>query len=193
MNKKITITKLIAVLSAVLTLSSCTLLQSPELPPLPHSCDDVPSCCDEFYEPYLKVAQRVPAFGGLFFDEQNNNIIYVYLTDPSQQKAAEQAILEIFFRPNDPYLSPREFRVLPARYTFVQLKKWWDCLRYAIVPGITSSDLEENKNRIRLGVDNTLSAARKRKVVEAIETVLERLNIPRDAVIIEFEAPAVLK
>ncbi|MCX8103676.1 MAG: hypothetical protein N3E42_04470 [Candidatus Bipolaricaulota bacterium] len=175
----------------VLMLSGCDLAQSPELPPLPQSCDAVPSRHDFFYEPYLKVAQRVPAFGGLFFDEQNNNIIYVYLTDPSQEEAAKQAILEVFFRPNDPYLSPREFRILPARYTFVQLTKWWECL--PVIRGMTSSGLQVDKNRIRIGVDNTLSAARRRKVVEAIETVLERLSIPREAVIIEFEAPAVPK
>lgn len=58
---------LIAILGMVLPLSSCTPIQSPELPPLPQSCDEVPSRHDFFYEPYLKVAQRVPAFGGLFF------------------------------------------------------------------------------------------------------------------------------
>lgn len=37
-------------LIAVLTLSGCTPLSSPELPPLPQSCKDVPSRYDEFSE-----------------------------------------------------------------------------------------------------------------------------------------------
>jgi hypothetical protein len=46
----------------------------------------------------VRLAQRAPAYGGMFFDfdDQGNRILYVYLTDLSQEEAVKQAIIEIF-------------------------------------------------------------------------------------------------
>ena len=33
----------------------------------------------------------VPGFGGLFLGPNDNSIVYVYMLDPSQQEAAEEA------------------------------------------------------------------------------------------------------
>jgi len=74
----------------------------------------------------LRVAQRVPAFGGMFFGfegRQYTGVLYIYLLDPSQKEAATQAIISIFgpFYPD--LLPPREVRMLPAQYSFLQLKE----------------------------------------------------------------------
>lgn len=177
----------------MLVLSGCNLFKGPELPLLPQSCEEVPPCCDQFYEPYLKVAQQVPAFGGLFLDEQDNSILYVYVTDLSQEEAVKKAIKEVFGpRWLELRMYPQEIRVLQGQYSFLQLKQWRDCLpSLAAIPGVVSIGIAMEKNRLHIGLDKNNKM--RHRVVEAIEAALDRLGIPREAVILEFEEPPVLK
>lgn len=176
---------------AVLMLSGCDLFQNTDpvaLPPPGTTCEETPDRDD----PNMRLAQRVPAYGGMFFD---NSILYVYLTDLAQEKAVKEAIREMFGpRWLELYKYPDEIRVLQGQYSYLQLKTWYDCVRDWIpIPGVIWTDLDERINRITIGIDIRLKAERKRRVIEAIETILERLSIPREAVIIEFEEPPVFK
>jgi hypothetical protein len=147
-------------------------------------------------DPQLQLARRVPAYGGMFFDEQDNSILYIYLTDLAQEEPAKQAIQEIFGpRWSELLKYPQEIRVLQGQYSYLQLTVWYDCLNQWVfaIPGVTSTDLDDARNRIAISIDIRLPTAKKLRTIEAVETTLDRLSIPREAVIIEFEAPPVLK
>jgi hypothetical protein len=45
------------------------------------------------------------------------------------------------------------------------------------IPGVTMTDIDDKQNRITIGIDMSLKAAKKRRVIEALETAIERLNI----------------
>ena len=180
-------------LGAMLILSGCNLFQSHlPVPPPEATCEEIP----EAIAPYMDLAQRVPAFGGMFLDEHDNSILYVYLTDLSQEEALKRAIEELYGpRWLELHMYPKEIRVLPGQYSYLQLKFWRDCLSrwVPLIPGVTSLGIDQGKNRITIGIDIGLKAAKKRKVIEALETTIERLNIPREAVILEEMPPAVPK
>lgn len=180
----------------MLVLSGCDLLQNPDPVPLPPpgtTCEEISEDPNDPRLMDLRLAQRVPAYGGMFFD---NNILYVYLTDLAQEEAVKQAIREIFGpRWLEFHTYPEEIRVLQGQYSYMQLKTWYECVRDQIpaIPGVIRTDLDERRNRIAIDIDIGLQAKRKRQVIEAVETILERLSIPREAVIIEFEQPSVFK
>jgi hypothetical protein len=85
--------------------------------------------------------------------------------------------------------------VLQGQYSYLQLKTWYDCLRWWVlpIPGVTMTDIDDKQNRITIGIDMSLKAAKKRRVIEALETAIERLNIPRETVILEEIPPVVPK
>src|SRR5574341_498332 len=67
-------------------------------------------------EQYAKIAQSVPGFGGMFFDE--NNILNMYLTDQRQIAAAQAEIASVL----GVSVPQANVRVLRGEYDFVQLK-----------------------------------------------------------------------
>jgi hypothetical protein len=50
------------------------------------------------------------------------------------------------------------------------------------LPGVTLVDLDEARNRVAIGVDHSSRA-------QAVEQVLEPMNIPRAAVVIDVTEP----
>src|SRR5258706_4541299 len=73
---------------------------------------------------FAEVGRRVPAFGGVFVDDDT---LYVYLTDASPSAspviAATQTLRDVI----GPQLVARiKVQALPATYSFVQLKAWFD-------------------------------------------------------------------
>lgn len=126
-----------------------------------------------------EVAGRVPGFGGLFLDEANN--LCVYLLDVSQKKAVEEAIIAVF---GADFIPPSGVRPLKAQYSFSQLKTWHDRLTGPVltIRGVVLTDLDEAKNRLRIGVE-------KREVIRRVEQKLVQLKVPRKAVIIEQTQP----
>ncbi len=184
--------KRLLMLGVALILNGCSLFQNQNpLPPPQMTCKEIldPDPTG-FHEPYLKVAQRVPGFGGLFLNEQDNSVLYVYLTDLSQEEAVKQAIMEVFGpRWAELHMLPRELRMLQGQYSYPQLMEWSSCIsRLLVVPGITAVGINMSKNRVSIGLEKM-----KRSVVEAIEDALDRLGIPREAVILEEIPRAVPK
>jgi len=135
---------------------------------------------------YAKVAQQVPAFGGLFFDEHGQLTIYLTDTAPSVVAAAEAAIRSVF---GDGELRAGPIRVLLGKYGFLQLYEWRESIRRDIIPtipGVVFLDIYDSKNQLAIGVETM-------EIAHEVERMLEKLGVPREAVSIEKAEPAVFK
>lgn len=147
---------------------------------------------------FFRVAQRVPAFGGMFFEFAERDsingrpsvyytgVLYIYLLDPSQEDAAMHAIMDVLGSFYPDYLPPREVRVLQAQYSFLQLKEWLDRMNtlFSIIPEVITTDIDDVENRLTLGLEKMNP-----EIVSMIEHELARLGIPREAVILEETGP----
>jgi len=134
-------------------------------------------------EGFAKVAQRVPGFGGMFFDEHGT--LTVYLLEPAQQLEAERSIQAVLGRE---VLGTGRIRVLPGQYGFLQLKEWHERLGSVLaIPGVTLTDVDDAKNRLRIGFEKMGAQ------VLAVERELARLGIPREAVHFEETGPIKLE
>ena len=128
----------------------------------------------------LTVAQAVPGFGGYYID---NGRPTVWLTDPAQRLAAEQALAGFLASFG---WTAADLQVRQATYTYAQLHGWYQqSWRAALaVSGAVLSDVDEANNRLRFGgVD--LAA------VTNIAATLSQLNVPEGAVVVEVQGPVV--
>lgn len=127
----------------------------------------------------MAVAQVVPGFAGYFLA---NDVPTVYLTDPGQRPAAEEAL--------STWLSTRGFtasdlRVRQARYDWIELDAWHEQAWPAAlsVEGAVLSDIDEGNNRLRFG---GVDAA----AVSAMASAVAGAGVPSDAYVVE-QVPAV--
>lgn len=120
-----------------------------------------------------QVGRKVPGFGGFYLEEHSQSLV-IYLTDPAAKEAAIKALTEVF----GPQLAQgRTVVIKTGEYSIEHLSGWYAKLQ-AIPLGATWTDLDEARNRIALGVQTREAKAR-------IEAEIARLNIPREAVVIE--------
>ncbi|MBI1741574.1 hypothetical protein HYR54_00720 [Candidatus Acetothermia bacterium] len=127
---------------------------------------------------FAEVAKQVPSFGGMFIDSQGN--LSVYLLDPTQKVEAESAIASVFGRDRIP---SDGIRVLQGEYGFLQLKEWFDRANALLaLPGVTLVDIDESKNRLKIGLE-------KLDALNRVEQALVRINVPREAVNFEETGP----
>ena len=122
-----------------------------------------------------------PGYGGHFIDPVEN-VVYVYLVNPSPEAVEEVTIT---------YLAPavyrgmtkiREVRPLQANYTLRQLERFYDQLRDSgiwEIRELTTADIDEGKNRLEYGINCEHNRDR---VQRQIHDLLSRENIPADAV-----------
>ena len=129
---------------------------------------------------FAEVAKQVPAFGGMFIDSQGH--LSVYLLDPTQKAAAESAIASIFGKDRIPV---NGILVLQGQYGFLQLKEWFDRANALLaISGVTLVDIDESKNRLKIGLENIEARSR-------VGQALVRINVPREAV--NFEETGALE
>ena len=135
----------------------------------------------------LDVGRRIPEFGGMFLSE-DNSILYVYVTDGSQDilgtEEVKQAIGDVL---KASATQRRELRLIPAKYSMLQLYGWYSRMQAVVFrhPNVVMTDLDEGQNRIEIGVDSL-------DAVESLEASLASLDIPSKAVIIQVrERPTV--
>jgi hypothetical protein len=127
----------------------------------------------------MDVARVVPGFAGYFLDADRPT---VYLTDPGQRPAAEEALAS--------WLTSRGFtasdlEVRQARYDWIQLDAWYEQAWPAAlsVEGAVLSDLDEGNNRLRFG---GVDAA----AVSAMAAAVADAGVPGDAYVAE-QVPAI--
>jgi hypothetical protein len=146
----------------------------------PQAVDQVYKTVDDLF---AEVAQQVPTFGGMFFDENDNNILYLYLLNPTQKAMVERAIAAVFGPRLPGLIPPQEVRVLQGQYSFLQLKQWHDrMMALFTLPGVLMIDIDDNKNRLKVGVKSI-------DMRDIVEQELDKLGIPREAVTIEETRP----
>jgi len=133
---------------------------------------------------FAKVAQQVPAFGSLFFDDKDQLIMYLVEGELGAQAAAVAALRMVF--PNDERLAG-SILVLPGKYGFLQLKKWHDSMIDVLtIPGVVFTDIDDGKNQLAVGVETM-------EIAHEVERLLGKLGVPRGAVSIEKTEPVEFK
>ncbi len=83
------------------------------------------------------IAERVPGFGGVYLDSEENTV-YIYLQEASMQEVAESVLTEVF---GADFLAGREVRVLEGEYSMAHLDGWYTTSSGVIwqVPSITTT------------------------------------------------------
>ncbi|CAA9306598.1 MAG: hypothetical protein AVDCRST_MAG68-865 [uncultured Gemmatimonadetes bacterium] len=127
--------------------------------------------------PLGRFAAENPAFGGWFFDGRGD--LNVWVVDPrgrgaSTRAAAAQAMASV---PRDATEKQAyQVRVLPARYSFLQLSDWRDSLstRFEAYPGLRWTDVDDVRNRVSASVESRRTRAMLRR--DAV-----RMGIPAGA------------
>jgi len=117
------------------------------------------------------------------FYGSNEQTLQVYLTNvtPDRVRAVQRAIVAVF---GATVIPQGGIEALQGQYGFLQLKEWYDRMVGPIfsIPGITLTDIDEARNRLRVGVEKSDVEAR-------IADQLEKLGILREAVAIEVTGP----
>ena len=134
-------------------------------------------------EEYLfQIERQVPGFGGMYYDEQGDLVIF--LKDLRLSGAAAAAVRPHLFGPGKrgmPGGPVAAIRFRQARYSFIELNGYWAHINQLAfqVPGVVATDVEEDLNRVEVTVR---SAVAKDAVLNAVRTT----PVPPDAVHVSY-------
>lgn len=140
---------------------------------------------------FAALAAAVPGgFGGLWLE---GTVLHVNLVDLSKREEARSALraeLQGEFGPGAPSRQRASVdldRIVfhQGRYDYLQLTGWYARLPAALgYESVTSTDIDERRNRIRIGVRDDAAA-------ERVGRRIRELRIPPDAVLVQREEPGV--
>lgn len=145
-----------------------------------------------------KVAEKSPAFGGLYFDE--NGDLNVYLTNPKAKGQVQASIRSVFGQQlinahpsvskrfiGKNTISPDDFIVRKGKYSIKNLQRWKKQASQAFAFEETIFiDLDESRNRITIGLSDLNQK-------QSITNALINANIPSEALnFVESETPVLL-
>lgn len=133
-------------------------------------------------EVLVRIAQRVPTFGGFYVDEDTQKL-YVWLTDQGQSlSAAVEAILSTRGYSDLAHLTPV---ALAAKYSFTQLHAWHQqMLEVWTIDGVVFTDIDDTYNRMTVGVEDPATHG------PIVRAKLTELRIPVEAVeIVQLDPP----
>ncbi|MEM4413921.1 MAG: BsuPI-related putative proteinase inhibitor [Candidatus Caldarchaeum sp.] len=122
-----------------------------------------------FNEKLIEIANRVPEFGGMFYDK---GYLYVYLVDPDKKAAVEAAIREILGPSAIPF---DKIQIIQGQYSLLQLWEWHRTVKE--IPTIGRAIVDEAQNRLVAWLEN-------REGLDMVRRELDQLDIPRDAVLL---------
>ncbi len=113
----------------------------------------------------LQMAEGLPGFGGLFYDADGH--ANLYLLDPGRAPLVKAL--------------GQDARILQGRFDFRDLYRWRGELRSLLAhPGVVLLDIDETRNRIRLGIEDT-----KASTLRELDRELAVRKIPQAAVLVE--------
>lgn len=135
---------------------------------------------------YARIAvEEVPGFGGYFVDRQG--VPQAFLKDPANRGRAVEALGRFLDRVSPRLAAKPDLTRINARvgqYDFAELLGWLEPLQGAVfqIEGVQSTDIDETRNRLVVGVLTPSARA-------GVLRTLAKLPVPREAVIVEIEAP----
>ncbi len=131
------------------------------------------------------VGSEVPEFGGVFSAGPSSLGILVVGQSSSAASEAQVSLAKWL----SPFYASKDIVVLPATYSFHQLKVWHDAATAKIfsIEGVTTNFIEDKMNRLHVGV-RSLSDDE-----GTVRESLEELGIPREAVAVSEIQPFVSK
>ena len=127
-----------------------------------------------------------PGYGGHFIDPVDN-VVYVYLVNPSPEAVEEVTITHLSPAVYRGMTKIREVRSLQANYTLRQLERFYDQVFSAgiwSIPEVTMTGVNEGTNNLQYGIDCEHNRDRVR---QEIHDLLSRENIPLDAVRVKVQ------
>ncbi len=128
-------------------------------------------------EKFVKIAQSVPSFGGMFFDSDQN--LNIYLTDQMQIASAQSEIASVL----GISVPQANVRVLRGEHNFIELKRWHDrAIVLFDLEGVILTDIDETQNRLKIGVAQV-------DQIGFVEQALAKLGIPASVVNIVVTDP----
>lgn len=138
----------------------------------------------DFDDLMVRVAQRAPAFGGLFVDEATNTLrVHSWNRTLAGAAEVETALRGVL----GAALPAGRLEIVPGVYGFAELKGWHDrLLEVMALPGVVSTDIDDRVNRLEVGVERA-------EVGWRVRDRLGRLGIPGEAVEIVERAPVRLE
>ena len=137
-------------------------------------------------EEFTALAKEMPGkFGGYFYG--TNDRLTVYLVDLRQRHAALGVLLPALHRrfPRNPrrgHPDPSSIRFLQGQYDFGELARWRSLVdqNHLRFGGLVTTDVDEARNRVVIGVEDAAAQARARAQLAA-------LGIPGGAVLVEVK------
>lgn len=133
---------------------------------------------------FAQLGSVAPGFGGMYVDPDMDTL-YVYMVAGQGGDLSEldQAITSVLGPDRPP---EGNLVVLPAQYTFLQLKGWQDYSdpQLMLMPGVDSTGIHHSTNRLRIGVESE-------QISGPVQAELVALGIPLDAVEVVVEGPIV--
>lgn len=136
---------------------------------------------------YARIARDAPGFGGMYYDDSGR--LNVYVTEQGRTPAAERAILtrvNASLRAQDrTEAMTTNVIIRHAARDYLELTTLRERMDAVLgQPGVLFTDIDESQNRLRVGVLAGTS-------IEQIESALQQLDVPVDAVNVEFTEPIV--
>ena len=135
-----------------------------------------------------EIGTSVPGFGGMYLDPTNQSVLNVFLLDTADAAAAAEVQEAIAAKFPDA-ITPGGIAVVQGQYTINQLKSWYDddllpALGQSemVRNGLTLTDLEEDKNRLEVGVKSP-------DLIPQVEKLVAGTGIPAGVVRITVRGP----
>jgi hypothetical protein len=135
---------------------------------------------------FAAIAMRVPEFGGVHIDEQQD-VLYVHLRNGTPA-AAQAVVAELKTAFGDHHLRQGKVQALPATFGFSELKHWHDQIAMDVLqhPGVTFIGIDHANNRVVIGVEDA-------GVRSSLEPDLAGFYFPSEAVNFTETGPIQLK
>jgi hypothetical protein len=132
---------------------------------------------------FVQIGNLIPGFGGLYVDPDQDTL-YVYMVGGQQGDLSQldQVLTNVLGADRPP---ESNLVVLPAQYSFLQLKGWQDYSDPILLtmPDVSSTGIHHTTNKLQIGVATQDAGAQ-------VQQQLAALGVPSDAVETVLEQPA---
>jgi hypothetical protein len=180
--------------AGVVVLSSCTdrtILEAPADRPIAEvfQMASPPQTLSTLDAKFARLADRIPGFGGLYFDEQGVANVHMLPSDGGSLISAMMLAVQLNAGLREEGLisgiAPQALVIHRGDFDFRQLHDYHRGLVPVLAePGVVFTDADETTNRIVIGVEEGTSMA-------AIEDVVRGLGVPMEAVTVVETEPIV--